>query len=126
MKRHWSYLFVMGGLLVALVCGQAPAATESSSVTVTVPQLSVPVATPLEALDSSSVHSIVTSIGHVIMGAVVSTMVNVAEVAAVRPHSSDVVKVTADDPVAPQPSERLEKSLPHETSPQTSLAVAAP
>ena len=52
-------------------------AEQGASVMVTEPQLSVAVATPLPALDSSAVHSMVTSAGTLRTGAVMSPTVMV-------------------------------------------------
>ena len=59
-------------------------------------------------------------------GAVVSSIVNEEEVAEEFPQSSVAVKVTVAEPVAPQSSERSEKSLLQVISPQLSVADAPP
>ena len=62
-----------------------------------------------------------------ITGAVVSTMVNVAEAELLLPAQSVTVNVTVADPVAPQSSVNPSKSLLHVSSPaQLSVAVAPP
>ena len=61
-----------------------------------------------------------------ITGSVVSSMVKVAVVWLVLPHSSVAVKVTVATPVAPHKSLRLVKSLVMVTVPQSSFAVAPP
>ena len=60
------------------------------------------------------------------VGAVVSSMVNVAIVVAVRPQPSVAVKVTIVEPVAPQLSLNPEKSLDQVILPQLSEATAPP
>ena len=60
--------------MITLVLPQS-STTASRSVITTLPQVSAPVATPVLAEDSSSVHSIVISAGQVIVGGVVSTTV---------------------------------------------------
>ncbi len=72
-------------------------------------------------------HSTVSSIAETSMdGAVVSSMVKVAVVVDVFPQSSEAVKVTSAEPVAPQSSLRDVKSLDQVTTPQRSDARAPP
>jgi hypothetical protein len=60
------------------------------------------------------------------LGAVVSSIVNVADVVVALPQSSVAVNVTIALPVAPQSSLNESKSWLHETVPQRSLAEAPP
>ena len=60
------------------------------------------------------------------VGAVVSSMVNVADEVVVFPQSSEAVKVTKAEPVAPQSSLKEVKSWVQVTAPQSSVAVAPP
>ena len=72
-------------------------------------------------------HSTVASIAAMSkVGAVVSSMVNVAVVLLLLPQSSVAVKVTVASPVAPQSSLKEAKSLLQVTSPQASEALAPP
>ena len=72
-------------------------------------------------------HSTVMSMASLAMvGAVVSSMVNVADVCDSLPHSSVAVKVTVRLPVSPQSSLSASKSLLQVKSPQASSAVAPP
>ena len=91
----------------------------------TAPQVSDPVATPLVALDSSVVHSMVTSAGTLNDGGVVSSIVNVAVVETELFEGSVAVKVTLAEPVTPQPSLKVVKSFVHTTL-QASVAIAPP
>ena len=68
----------------------------------TAPQVSDPVATPLVALDSSVVHSIVTSAGTEIEGGVVSITVMVCTAEVALPQSSVAVHVLLMVFVLPQ------------------------
>src|SRR5205085_1490150 len=76
--------------------------------------------------DVSSWQFTVASAGQLIEGAVLSTIVNVAEVLDALPQSSVAVNVTVALPVLPQPSLRPPKLLLHDTALQTSFAVAPP
>ena len=102
-----------------------PATSTSLSVITTLPQVSLPVATPLPALDSSAVHSIVTSAGTSSVGAVVSTTVMTWSPLVVLPQSSVTVHVRVIVSVFPQPAslESLEVTV---TLPQLSVPVADP
>src|SRR5690606_40555688 len=72
-------------------------------------------------------HSTVKSLASVsITGAVVSSIVKVAEVELVFPHSSVAVKVTVAEPVAPQRSLNALESFAQVTSPQVSELIAPP
>jgi hypothetical protein len=99
----------------------------------TPPQTSEAVAPPLlanHAFNASVLpapsHSTVSSEADVVAGAVVSSIVNVAETLLLLPQSSVAVKVTVADPVAPQSSLKPAKSLLNVTAPQLSVAVAPP
>ena len=59
-------------------------------------------------------------------GSVVSSMVKVAETLLALPQSSVAVKVTVEEPVAPQSSLKPSKSLLQLTPPHKSEAVAPP
>jgi hypothetical protein len=61
-----------------------------------------------------------------IVGAIVSTIVNVAVVLVALPHESVAVNVTVAAPVAPQPSLKPVKLFVHLTPLHTSLALAPP
>ena len=61
-----------------------------------------------------------------IVGAVVSSIVNVAVVVAVLPHASVAVKITVALPVAPQSSLNAVKLLLQVTPLHASVAVAPP
>ena len=63
---------------------------------------------------------------YLIVGAVVSSIVNVAVVVLVLPHASVAVKITVADPVAPQSSLNDVKLLLQVTPLHTSVAVAPP
>jgi hypothetical protein len=80
-----------------------PATLVSLSVMVTLPQVSLPVATPVAALVVSSVHSTCTSAGAVTLGAVVSTTVMVCVPLDTFPLSSVAVQVRVITSVFPQP-----------------------
>merc|ERR1712023_306612 len=109
---------------IVFVLPQAAVST-SDSVIVTVPQLSAPVATPVLAEDSSSVHSIVTSAGTEIVGSVVSTTVIVWSADTLLPHSSVTVQVLTIVFVLPQAAVSTSDSV-MVTVPQVSAPVATP
>ena len=60
------------------------------------------------------------------VGAVVSSIINVAEVVENNPHSSVAVKVTKAEPVLPQSSLKVVKSLVQVSPEQPSEAIAPP
>ncbi len=109
---------------IVFVLPQAAVST-SDSVMVTVPQVSAPVATPVLAEDSSSVHSIVISAGTLIVGSVVSTTVMVWSADTLLPHSSVTVQVLTIVFVLPQAAVSTSDSV-MVTVPQVSAPVATP
>ena len=84
---------------------QDPDSVSSAMETVAVPHASLAVSV---AAAGMLLHSTVALLGNVPLkvGAVVSSMVNVACVVAVLPHASEDVKVTSTEPVAPHSSLR--------------------
>ena len=85
--------------------GHEPAAEVSTMATEADPHSSLAVSVAAAGMAS---HSTVASAGSVAwskVGAVLSSMVNVAVVDAVLPQSSATVKVTVTEPVAPHPSD---------------------
>ena len=93
------------------------------NVTSAVPQLSEAVNVTASATTS---HCTVSSVGSdsLNVGAVVSSIVNVAVVVLVFPQPSVTVNVTVADPVAPQVSDKAVKSLDQEIAEQSSEAEA--
>jgi hypothetical protein len=111
--------------VITLVFPQPGTTFVSASVIVTPPHVSEPVATPLEALDSSLVHSIVTSGGTLKAGAVVSTTVITWSAEVAFPHASVAVQVRVITLVFPHPSTTASDSV-IATSPHVSEPVAIP
>jgi hypothetical protein len=68
----------------------------------------------------------VTFAGTVKAGAILSMIVNVADVELALPQASVAKKVAVPVPVAPHPSERPPKEYVHVTAPQLSVADAPP
>ena len=101
-----------------------------SMVMVTVPQKSYAATSDSQTFNSSSFpapsHSTVMSAGTVVnTGAVLSSIVNVADVVVVLQHSSVAVHVTRADPVSPHPSLSAVKSLVMVKVPQLSDAATS-
>ena len=122
-------------MTVALPVAPHPSLNATKSlVQVMVPHSSSAVAPPLlvnqllkAAVFPAPSHSTVWSVAPAVrVGAVVSSMVNVAVVEAVLPQSSVAVKITSISPVPAQVRAKSWKLLDHVTLPQRSVAAPAP
>ena len=111
---------------VTIVSPSGNIAGASFTMSTSASQMSVAVAVSGTTVPATVCCSTTTSAGMVSSGAVVSSIVKAAVVFDVLLQSSVAVKVTRADPVAPQSSERTEKSLLQVTPPQVSLAFAPP